>query len=44
MQGESGGEIEGYGYHQRKNDRCAGKIEIVDHRVGEQAPSDTFDG
>ena len=44
VEGKGGGEIERERDHQREDDGGAGKVEVVDHRVGEQAAGDAFDG
>ena len=44
VEGEGGGEVERHRDHQGEDDGGAGQVEVVDHRVGEQAAGDAFDG
>ncbi len=43
-EGEGGGEVERDRDHQGQHDRGAGEVEVRDHRVGEEAAGDAFDG
>ncbi len=44
MEGEGGGQVDGHQDHQGEDDGGAGKVEVVDHGIGQQAASNALDG
>ena len=44
MEGEGGGQVDGHQDHQGKDDGGAGKVEVVDHGVGQQTAGYALDG
>ena len=44
VEGEGGGQVDGQQDHQGEDDGGAGKVEVLHHGIGEQAPGDALDG
>ena len=44
MEGEGGGQVDGQQDHQGEDDGGAGKVEVLHHGIGEEAPGDSLDG